>query len=1026
MLSNGKYVVLFNRFDMSGRLTGQQLMGGFSVSDNAITNTEGVCQGMLPKGAISNQTELRIFHGMNTGYWEVRHDQGFRPRPLQKSEKLTVSKGKFGKFLKAYENDLAQGIKNITIDRTYWVPGLAGYSLDGTKVYIDGRLPEMWNGVHTDKYLVIHEVTEKSLMDKLGFSYGYAHDMALEAERHAVEADGLNWDEYEKHMWNFIHAYSANAKVPKEKRPPDLDPDRITHDRSIKDIMRHSLRKSAKTTDLPRVASIAVRQPETGHLLMGARNDNGLWTMPGGHLNDGETPEDGAKRELFEETGIKGKKLKFLGSGKVKNDEGKELMIYSFLLDGEFDTDTEQDPDEEVQDWKYISESRYKQLDKDGLLHVPADNNVTKNLLENKTKAQEFLKKADRLNQTDDGKPEDWYSDMRKDLFGRKRNEIKRYTPEDLHRFIHESKLRGDDNAMILAVRDANHDESNTSAILNHHLPELKGGTSLEPLDLNENKADYALEHGKISHDDFDNIINFLSNAGQLPHGEEQMPRGHTNTVKRAAERLASEDGDSIENHTKRLDRLGEIAGGAALPLSRNKNLSGDQLETLNASLHEGHMDFYRLREFCRNLAAHDNTNAETLKSIYPLADKRAQKSIALHNNISIDFVKQIAADKSTLPEVRDALRSTLVANGHYPDDVKTVSVRHGVSKARMARDWIEAHGGSMHKKELEAAGLDPKAMGLSHLQDAKGKIASADVQKHIDLQPTNEYIVTHSKYGFDQQEDYEDINHPDHEKYISYDGYGGNPTAEEPHPTAEQRHSSEPSRVMQLSTTPEQIQKMKDAGVHGTFRKMNKKSVNSDHPVAAGSGIGWVRYTKKPDGIFIDEIQSDLGSSVVRKARSITQKQVQAGEITQHEADGRVAKEEAMMPEEHYKKIKDIIFGGKEAGEVLHEAFNQHLRDTGHAGTPVHIWSAKGKAKIAGQSDESSLPVHMTETYDKQPKAMGYVPAKYGEISTQSSKDHKEHAPLPKGLDPMGTFKAEPAAPTMKTTLRKSKKKKK
>lgn len=38
----------------------------------------------------------------------------------------------------------------------------------------------------------------------------------------------------------------------------------------------------------------------------------GTWTMPGGKLEFGESFEEGAQRELFEETGIKAKKFKVI------------------------------------------------------------------------------------------------------------------------------------------------------------------------------------------------------------------------------------------------------------------------------------------------------------------------------------------------------------------------------------------------------------------------------------------------------------------------------------------------------------------------------------------------------------------------------------------------------------------------------------------------------------------------------------------------------------------------------------------
>ena len=52
---------------------------------------------------------------------------------------------------------------------------------------------------------------------------------------------------------------------------------------------------------------------QDGKLLLQRRRDNGNWGDHGGCLELGETPEDTARRELMEETGLTAGKLEFLG-----------------------------------------------------------------------------------------------------------------------------------------------------------------------------------------------------------------------------------------------------------------------------------------------------------------------------------------------------------------------------------------------------------------------------------------------------------------------------------------------------------------------------------------------------------------------------------------------------------------------------------------------------------------------------------------------------------------------------------------
>lgn len=103
------------------------------------------------------------------------------------------------------------------------------------------------------------------------------------------------------------------------------------------------------------VATVGVTH--NGKLLMGKRNDNGKWTTPGGHLDPGEKPIDGARRELLEEAGLKIDNLKKIASKLVTTPTGKKMKIHAFTvdLDKKPKTTSKNDPDEEVKKWEFIA-----------------------------------------------------------------------------------------------------------------------------------------------------------------------------------------------------------------------------------------------------------------------------------------------------------------------------------------------------------------------------------------------------------------------------------------------------------------------------------------------------------------------------------------------------------------------------------------------------------------------------------------------------------------------------------------------
>ena len=123
-----------------------------------------------------------------------------------------------------------------TIDRAHDVPYLAGYSLDGKTIYIDRHMPRSFksNGqeIETDRFLILHEEVEKTLIDRLGLHYLHAHQIALRAEEAAVRAARIAWRDYDRFMQKYVKRFGDERLT---KVPADLDtkPYRDEHDTDL-------------------------------------------------------------------------------------------------------------------------------------------------------------------------------------------------------------------------------------------------------------------------------------------------------------------------------------------------------------------------------------------------------------------------------------------------------------------------------------------------------------------------------------------------------------------------------------------------------------------------------------------------------------------------------------------------------------------------------------------------------------------------------------------------------------------------
>ena len=141
------------------------------------------------------------------------------------------------------------------LDRSHDIPYLAGYSMDGKTIYIDRHLPFSFKyrgrTIDVDRFLVMHEEVEKTLIDQLDLHYLHAHQIATRAEEAAVRAERISWHAYDRFMQKYVKSIGDERlkKVPKDL---DLKPYRDYHDwdlmqRMEKAIDAGKLVKGAKT-----------------------------------------------------------------------------------------------------------------------------------------------------------------------------------------------------------------------------------------------------------------------------------------------------------------------------------------------------------------------------------------------------------------------------------------------------------------------------------------------------------------------------------------------------------------------------------------------------------------------------------------------------------------------------------------------------------------------------------------------------------------------------------------------------------
>ena len=335
-------------------------------------------------------------------------------------------------------------------------------------------------------------------------------------------------------------------------------------------------------------------------------------------------------------------------------------------------------------------------------------------------------------------------------------------------------------------------------------------------------------------------------------------------------------------------------------------------------------------RDFAKlPLAAGDEKNHEGNVSLRGLAEHAPDEAIAeLHARGIV---------KASDPHVGDRLYEMGKAKA------KLLNVRTGTDKLRTLRDSLQGFP-PRHVRELREDGVDVNSLGLNRALDPQGNLTADAVQRVIDAKPARQY---------------------GHENGPVWKGA--------------QRHSTASSKVFQLTLPPETLREIRKQGLRPAYDKLLASSAG--HPRHGTRGAGWVRYTEAPDGIHIDEIQTDFGHNMGHHLKT----------LDANAAEGKIsAGQRAKLPAtDEFARLHQLMWGNEHPSKVLHEAFMEKLRGEKKIGKEVHQWTLHPKMKLAGQDPAKPPPVHMKQTYDEFPQKAGYQASEYGRLSTQSNIGH-------------------------------------
>ena len=219
------------------------------------------------------------------------------------------------------------------------------------------------------------------------------------------------------------------------------------------------------------------------------------------------------------------------------------------------------------------------------------------------------------------------------------------------------------------------------------------------------------------------------------------------------------------------------------------------------------------------------------------------------------------------------------------------------------------------------------------------------------------------------------------------------------------QQHMRGPQEVMTLDVTPEQIKRIKEEGLWEPYQLMAAKLPTDMHPQNK-HGLGWVRWTQegdaKPDSpapvhMHLDEVQSDWDDAPVRIAAGYGYEPIRPDKyhsfhkMTDDQKTEASAKTKKLI--EDYKELRKILFHGMEPAQLIHEALQQHVRNTFDVEKKPILWStwskkSKKKMEISGLDITRDPPVDWNVAYNQHPFAMGGEEEQYSQHANRVRPD--------------------------------------